>query len=221
LWFIYLLPIFFVVAKATRRLPSWAIWTVAAALEMARIMGRVSTDWTVIDEFAARFVYFYSGYLFAQNVFALSDAARAHPRLALGGLAIWALINATVVYLGYSEMPVVSLALGISGASAVIVIGTLLAKMHWLDSLRYCGEHSIVIYLAFFLPMAASRTLLLKISPDQHIGAISLTVTIVGVIGAVMIWWGARAAGANFLFERPDAFRIASGKRSNALQAAE
>jgi len=26
--------------------------------------------------------------------------------------------------------------------------------------LRYCGEHSIVIYLAFFLPMAVTRTLL-------------------------------------------------------------
>ena len=34
--------------------------------------------------------------------------------------------------------------------------------MRWLDFLRYCGEHSIVIYLAFFLPMATTRTLLLQ-----------------------------------------------------------
>ena len=39
---------------------------------------------------------------------------------------------------------------------------TLLARARWLKSLRFCGEHSIVIYLAFFLPMAATRTLLLK-----------------------------------------------------------
>ena len=39
-------------------------------------------------------------------------------------------------------------------------MGTLLARMQWLNFLRYCGEHSIVIYLAFFLPMAATRTLL-------------------------------------------------------------
>jgi uncharacterized membrane protein YcfT len=217
LWFIYLLPVFFVATKATRRLPSWAIWTVAAALEMSH----VSVGWTVVDEFAARFVYFYSGYLFAQNVFALSDAARARPGLALSGLAAWALINAIVVYAGYSEWPVISLLLGISGASAVIVIGTLLAKMRWLDFLRYCGEHSIVIYLAFFLPMAATRTLLLKLSPDQHIGAISLTVTVVGVIGALVMWWGARTVGANFLFERPAAFWIAPKQRRPTLQAAE
>ena len=62
LWFIYLLPIFFVVTKlrATRarpgrsgsRRPRWKSRTIA-------------TGWTVIDEFAARFVYFYTGYLLA------------------------------------------------------------------------------------------------------------------------------------------------------------
>src|SRR6201997_4879717 len=59
LWFIYLLPIFFVVTKATRNMPPAAIWGVAALLEMVH----VATGWTVIDEFCARFVYFYSGYL--------------------------------------------------------------------------------------------------------------------------------------------------------------
>src|SRR6266481_2375494 len=60
LWFIYLLPVFFVVTKLTRKIASLAIWAVAAALEMAHVV----TGWTVIDEFCARFVYFYSGYLF-------------------------------------------------------------------------------------------------------------------------------------------------------------
>ena len=83
LWFIYLLPVFFVVTKATLRLPPLAIWGAAAALEMAHI----ATGWTVIDEFSARFVYFYSGYLFAHYVFALSDRARARPGLALAALA--------------------------------------------------------------------------------------------------------------------------------------
>ena len=75
LWFIYLLPVFFVVAKATRRMPPLLIWSMAALLEMAHI----ATGWTVIDEFAARFVYFYTGYLCADYVFALSDRARTHP----------------------------------------------------------------------------------------------------------------------------------------------
>ena len=216
LWFIYLLPVFFVVTKATLRAPPLAIWVAAAALETMH----VATGWTVIDEFCARFVYFYSGYLFATNVFALSDRARARPGIALAGLALWALLNGGLVHLGISEWPVVSLALGLMGAGAIIVMGTLLARAQWLTFLRSCGEHSIVIYLAFVLPMAATRTLLLKFGPIHDIGAISLIVTIAGVVGALAIWQIARALGANFLFERPAAFWIAPKPRST-LQAAE
>jgi uncharacterized membrane protein YcfT len=217
LWFIYLLPIFFVVTKLTRNIPPLAVWLVAAALEMTH----VSTGWTVIDEFAGRFVYFYSGYLFARHVFALSDNARVRPALALAGLALWALVNGGLVVSGASEWPLVSLALGLAGACAIIVTGTLLAQAHWPNFLRYCGEHSIVIYLAFFLPMAATRTLLLRTGLIPDIGLVSLLVTVAGVAGALAIWRVALAAGANFLFERPAAFWIAPKKAGPALQAAE
>jgi uncharacterized membrane protein YcfT len=217
LWFIYLLPVFFVVIKATRRLPAPAIWGVAALLEMTH----VATGWTVIDEFCARFVYIYSGYLFAGTVFALSDRARSRPVLALAGLALWAFVNGSLVKFGFSEWPLISLALGLAGAYAIITIGTLLARAHWLTALRFCGEHSIVIYLAFFLPMATTRTLLLRTGLIPDIGAISLIVTIAGVLGALAIWRIALAAGANFLFERPAAFWIAPKKPRATLQAAE
>ncbi|KIZ43327.1 MULTISPECIES: acyltransferase family protein [Rhodopseudomonas] len=217
LWFIYLLPIFFVVTKATRRWPPLAIWAVAALLESLH----VSTGWMVPDEFAARFVYFYSGYLFATQVFALSDRARARPAVALAGLALWAALDAGLVYAGVSEWPLISLALGLSGACAIIVTGTLLARAHWLNGLRFCGEHSIVIYLAFFLPMAITRTLLLKFADFLDIGTIALIVTMVGVVGALAIWRLALRTGATFLFERPDAFWIAPKQKRGALQPAE
>src|SRR6202011_1136607 len=197
LWFIYLLPVFFVVTKAARKMPPLAIWAVAALLETAHI----ATGWTVIDEFCARFVYFYSGYLFASQVFALSDRARARPSLALAGLTAWALINGSLVVSGFSEWPLISLILGLSGACAIVTLGTLLARAHWLNFLRFCGEHSIVIYLAFFLPMAATRTLLLRAGIIHDIGTVSLVVTVVGVAGALALWRIALKAGADFLFE--------------------
>jgi uncharacterized membrane protein YcfT len=217
LWFIYLLPVFFVITKATRKMPPLLIWGVAALLETAH----VATGWTVIDEFCARFVYFYSGYLFAANVFALSDRARAQPGLALSALAAWAVINGGLVASGFSEWPLISLLLGLAGACAIVTLGTLLARAHWLTFLRYCGEHSIVIYLALFLPMAATRTLLLRSGLIPDIGMISLIVTVAGVAGALAIWRIALKAGANFLFERPAAFWIAPKKQSRVLQAAE
>jgi uncharacterized membrane protein YcfT len=217
LWFIYLLPVFFVITKATRRMPPLLVWGIAALLETAHIV----TGWTAIDEFCARFVYFYSGYLFADAVFAMSDRARAHPRLALAALALWAIIEGGIVMSGYSEWPLISLILGLAGACAIVTSATLLARMHWLTFLRFCGEHSIVIYLAFFLPMAATRTLLLRNGPFHDIGTIGLIVTIAGIAGALVLWRLALAAGAKFLFERPAAFWIAPKQPRPTLQPAE
>ena len=217
LWFIYLLPIFFVVTKLSRGVPAMAIWLVAAALEMMHVV----TGWTVIDEFCARFVYFYSGYLFASYVFALAERSREKPALALAGLVLWTLVNGGLVIADFSHWPLVSLALGFAGACAIITMGTLLARAQWLNFFRYCGEHSIVIYLAFFLPMAATRTLLLRTGIIPDVGTVSLIVTIAGVLGALAIWQIALRLNARFLFERPDAFWIAPKKAGTVLQAAE
>ena len=108
-----------------------------------------------------------------------------------------------------------------AGACAIITIGTLLARAHRLTFLRFFGEHSIVIYLAFFLPMAATRTLLLREGWIHDIGTMSVIITVAGVAGAMALWRIALLAGANFLFERPAAFWIAPKKPSATLQAAE
>lgn len=215
--FIYLLPIFFVVTKLTRRVPPLFILALAAVLEMLH----VSTGWMVPDEFCARFFYFFAGYMFAAKVFEASDAVRTRPLLAVAALCGWAIFNAELVSLGWADLPGVSLLLGLVGAFAIIMTGTLLAETRWLGALRFCGEHSIVIYLAFFLPMAISRILLLKFAGFLDLGVIAIVVNIAGVVGALAIWWLALKTGARFLFERPDAFWIAPRKKAARLQAAE
>ena len=215
LWFIYLLPIFFLVTKATRAVPPILVWIAAAALEIAPI----ATGWTVIDEFASRFVYFYTGYLLAPHIFALAAWVQARPVTALLGLAYWALLNGFLVFAGYSELPFVSLGLGLIGAAAVVSISALLATSDLFRPLRYCGRSSIVIYLAFFLPMAATRIVLLKTGWIADIGALSLIVTVVGVVGALAIWWATRGTRLDFLFVRPARFWLEP--RRAALQPAE
>jgi uncharacterized membrane protein YcfT len=218
LWFIYLLPIFFVTTKLARdlRVPPLAVWFAAAALEIAH----VNTGTTVIDEFAARFVYFYTGFLIAPRIFTLARFVDAQPESALAGLAIWGLINGFLVFHGFSELPLVSLALGLSGAAAVVSFSALLAKSDLARPLRYCGRNSIVIYLAFFLPMAASRTVLLKAGWFTDIGTVCAIVTLVGVVGSLAWFWAVRHTFLRFLFERPDRFWIAP-KKELALQPAE
>jgi uncharacterized membrane protein YcfT len=199
IWFIYLLPIFFVVVKALRRVPWPAIWLAGALLESARI----TTGWVIVDEFAARFVYFYTGYVFAGPIFTLAAAAIGRSGFAVVALLAWALVDAAAVFSGVSETPGVSLALGLVGAAAVVTFGSLLSKSDLMAPLRYCGRNSIVIYLAFFLPMAAARIALLRLGIIRDLGTVSLIVTACGVVGPLLLFWTVRGTPLAFLFERP------------------
>ena len=112
-------------------------------------------------------------------------------------------------------------ALGFIGASAVVAVSALLAMSHMFEFLRYCGKNSIVIYLAFFLPMAATRTLLLKTGIVPDLGTVSLIVTAAGVVGALCWYWAARSTPFRFLFARPALFRLKAEKPAVAMQPAE
>jgi uncharacterized membrane protein YcfT len=204
IWFIYLLPIFFVVVKAARGVPWWVTWLIGALLEAAHIQ----TGWTIIDEFAARFVYFYSGYVFAPEIFRLAAAAIRNGWAATGFLLAWVLLNAGAVFGGISELPGVSLVLGLIGATAVVTFASLLSKSDLMAPIRYCGRNSIVIYLAFFAFMAGARTALFRLGVIDDLGTISVLVTACGVTGPLVLFWAVRHTRLRFLFERPGWARL-------------
>ena len=205
LWFIYLLPIFFVAAKLTRRIPPPIVWFVAAGLEMAP----VDTGIVVIDEFTGRFVYFYSGYVLAPHVFRFADLAVSHRAAAIAGLALWAVLNGALVTMGWSELALVSLALGFLGAAAIVTLSALLARQDALTAIGYCGQHSLVIYVAFVLPMAAARIGLIKSGVIADAGLISMLVTAFAIIVPLALHWAVCGSRLRFLFERPQSLRFA------------
>ena len=200
LWFIYLLPIFFVTVKALRNVPPIVMFFAGALLLSARI----DTGWLLIDEFASRFVYFYVGFWLAKHIFAFAAEINAKPiAVILAGLVIWGFGNYQMVQSGLSALPGFNLVLGLIGACAVVSSGVLLSKFKAANALRYCGQNSIVIYLSFFLFMATSRTVLLKFFPHFDLGMVSLAVTTSGVIGPILLFWLTRNTKLSFLFKRP------------------
>ena len=199
MWFIYLLPIFFVATRLARRVPWWAVWVAGAMLEALPI----HTGWILIDEFAARFVYFYTGYVFAPQIFRVAAWVIARSWQAGALLLAWAMAEGLAVFNGIADLPGVSLALGLVGALAVVSFSSLLSKSDLMAPVRYCGRNSIVIYLAFFLPMAVSRTVLLRLGVIDDIGTISVLVTAAGVIGPLVLFWTVGGTRFRFLFERP------------------
>ena len=152
------------------------------------------TGWLVIDEFAGRFVFFYSGYILATHIFAFAAAAQERPRLAAGLLVAWAILNGVFVFGGLADLPVVSLALGAVGAAAVVAVSALMARSDLFAALRYLGRNSIVVYLAFFLGMAASRAVLLK--TGLELGTVALLVTKWAFRRARLVLGGAPHAAA-------------------------
>jgi uncharacterized membrane protein YcfT len=209
LWFIYLLPIFFVVSKSLRTVSPVIVWLLAAALESSGL----HTGSVIIDEFASRFVYFYSGYVMAPLVFRMAEKIGDEPLKAVAGLAGWALLNGYLVQAGYADWPLVSLALGFAGVGAIIAISVLLTRFDWGKALTYCGENSIVIYLAFSVPMAATRIVLLKLGWISDLGSVALLVTTASLAGALLMYWTVRHTPLAFLFVRPDWAHLSAWQR--------
>ena len=215
LWFIYLLAVFSVVTKLLRRVPGGLLLSAAALLQIADIR----SDSTLIEEFCARYVYFVAGYLFADQIFALADAARRRIGPALGGLTVWAGLEAWLAltpsgdpaYPTLASLPGVSLALGAAGALAIVVAAALIGRAGGpvTEAIRACGQRSIVIYLAFSLPMAATREVLVRTGIVADIGAASLTVMVVAVLLPLLLERLVRGTPLSFLFVRPARFQLA------------
>ncbi|MDP4021859.1 acyltransferase family protein [Methylobacterium sp. NEAU 140] len=216
LWFIYLLAVFSVVTKLLRRVPGPALLAGAALLQLADIR----SDSTLVEEFCARYVYFVGGYLLARHIFALADRVRARAGLALIGLALWAVAEGWLAltpsaFAGYptlASLPGVSLVLGAAGALAIVSGAALLDRAGGpvAEALRYCGQRSIVIYLAFTLPMAATREALVRSGLIADVGLVSLAVITVAVLVPLALERLVRGTPLAALFVRPRALHLAA-----------
>lgn len=205
LWFIHMLPIFFVVTRLTRSVPPWVMWLGAAALHTTQI----ETEWTVINQFASRYVYFYSGYVLAPHVFRIAAWAHARAGAAIGYLLCWGVINGLMVAAGWADLPIASLALGYAGALAVIFSAALLSKLSWTGPLRYIGQNSIVVYLGdFWVSRVVIRPLSLVIGDA---GALALATTMLSTIGTVILWRVTLRTPARFLYVRPRWLQLDDG----------
>ncbi len=214
LWFIYLLAVFSLAAKLLHTLgvPHWAALAGAAALQMAP----VHTGVYAFDQFAEYLVYFYAGYALAPQVFRIVAAARRHVAPSLMALLGYAVASGYLVFaggaelrpdglvMGYAALPGLHLALALAGSLAVCVSAALLARLPAMDWLRWLGEHSIVVYLSFSIPMAASRVLLLKLGITGDAGIVGTAVMLVALGAPLVLFWLVHKSGwGRFLFERP------------------
>ena len=180
-----------------------------------------------MTQFAAYFAFFYVGYVAAPLVFRIVAWTNEHVGWALGGLGIWALAEGLLVFSpGYAVLPSrtqmglaaiapLHFTLAVLGALALCVTGGLLAKLRFMDWLRWLGEHSLVVYVAFTIPMSMFRGFALRTGLITATGPLSFAVLVVSIITPVALYLIVQRIGyGRFLFERPAFARIAEDRPS-------
>lgn len=217
MWFLYILATFFVTAWAFRRRPGLLLllavpmhlWDdeIVAALEPV-----VGPAGGLLWEYCSRLVFFTIGWIAAPSIFRLAAWARASSRAALAALAVWAVIDAVLVSLELHFINWIGLVLGLAGAAAVVLLSSLLAATSVGALLRAAGRRSLTIFASFFLGMAATRTVLLKLFPQADTGLIALGVFAAALATPfVLAWLIERSGHGRFLVERPSWARRRSG----------
>ena len=214
LWFIYMLAVFSLAAKLLWRvnMPHWVVILVAAVLQMT---GYVSPSY-LVTQFFAYFVFFYLGYAAAPLVFRIVAFSERHWRLSLVGLGIWAIANYLLVFspgyalhpaemqMGLAAIPPVHLFLAVAGTFALCVMGALFVRSPRFEWLRWIGEHSLVVYVAFTIPMSIIRGILQWSGLISDVGILSVVVFAGSLVSPLILYSLVRWTGyGTFLFERP------------------
>jgi Predicted membrane protein len=214
LWFIYMLAVFGAATKLVHdwRVPHWVALAAGAVLQIAPI----ETGLYAFDQFAEYFVYFYAGYALAPMIFRLAGWAAENTGLACIGLAAWAAINTGLVFspgfalepvgatLGIAGLPGMRLVLALAGSVALCTLAVLLSRLPFMDWLRWLGSKSIVVYLAFALPMAVTREVLVRLGIIYDTSLLSILVMASAVVSPLILYWLIERTGwGRFLFERP------------------
>lgn len=206
LWFIQLLPVLCVFTRMTVALPASVLIAFGILLQSFPLEYE---HWGLVKNFCERFIYFYIGYYCAPFFFSLAQRAQQSTILSLIGLILWAGVNWFAVHAGVSEAPILSLSLGLAGAMATVVAGSLLSKASLCLWIRYLGRQSLVVYLGFYLPLMCIVPIVQKIRNTETIGAYidsgsaALTMGVLSVVCALAVYHLTKRGPLSFLFARP------------------
>jgi uncharacterized membrane protein YcfT len=214
LWFIMMLPVYFVATRLLRRVPAWVVLPIAVLLKLfPSHTGIHPLDW-----FGEYFVFFYVGHVFANRFFDLADWTGRNPRKAVAALLAWTVFNGALVKLQWSTHLMVSLGLGFLGISALVLLSRLIAGWRSAAWLNYLGRNSIVVYLGFYLPMLWLRWAADQWGQGLGANAIALGTWVVSVLAALLFFWAVRRTPLGFLYQRPAWAHITAPSSTGGLR---
>jgi uncharacterized membrane protein YcfT len=217
LWFIFVLPFFFLVLRLTLHGPAWLVLGAAAGLHVLAAtapeggiyaMSSRITGWFALDSFALFLAYFALGARLSGYWLTLLAWFSARPMQLALVLVAWLGCHITGLSLGLTEIPGLTLLFGLSGALAVTLVSTLLAQRGPFGWLAAIGRNSLAIYVAFLIPLAVSRHALVGYAGFSNPGWVALAVFLFAVLSCLLLAQLAPRLGLAFLFTRPEWARL-------------
>jgi uncharacterized membrane protein YcfT len=227
LWFVQLLPVLFVAVRLARDIPPIAQIAAAIVLHLAAArypdgglyaMGSNMSGLMTVDTFSLFLIYFLIGHHARAAIFAFAAWVSHRQVWAIVGLALWAVVQAFAVSIGLTEIPGLTLVFGLLGGLAVVATASLMSSASIARWLAYCGRRSLPIYLAFALPMAATRRLLVRTEIVSDPGWAAFIVTFVAIVASLGLEAAVRSTWFSFLFARPTWARLRSADRGIGRQ---
>ena len=202
MWFILMLPIFFICTRLLKGVPVWLVFPV---LCLIHVFPPIEVQMSMMPgDFFARYVFFYAGYAFAPYFFRFARKVQDYTLIALLLLTCWGVVNSLFVFNGYLQYKIITLGLGFCGVFAVIAVAALLQKLDFMGWLQYLGANSIIVYLPFFLPMKVASVAINKVYPLASPGLFSVAVTVLSILASVLFYRLAqKTAGGVWLLSRP------------------
>lgn len=203
LWFIWALALFFVIAKATRRVP------IVVQLAVTGIVSAVGlTIWlntTTGLTGSAKFYFFFLGGLYLRSVIVSFSSARPLVRWTV--LTVWAAVSVTLFVFGLRGLPAVYFLNCVLGVFAGVALSRLLSRV---GLLRRLGTQTLPIYLAH-TPIAILIAIVIMITPPLLVAASAISgvlpplVAALAVAGALGVHGLAQRSWLRYLYAPPPA----------------
>ena len=204
LWFVHMLALFYVATRLLRRIPPPIMVVGALVLQTLYQLEYIQSEWSVLEHFCNRYVYFLIGFAFAPAIFKFADRASDRPGLIAATVLAWAVGNwVAVQYELHQHFPGAFL-LGVIGATAVCCISALLSRFNLLVFVKYCGRNSIVIYLTYAIPLSGSIALMKKYGLPFNDPGSATAFALSAAVGVPLIFHlVVKNSAARILYERP------------------
>lgn len=204
LWFIWALALFFILARASLRVPlsrQLALSGAVSAVWLSSAVPAINDGW---DGLARYYVFFLIG-CYGRELM-IGFAARASVGLSLALIASWLGCAILASRTGVDGVPGVGLIVRLAGLYAGIGLATLLSRV---SLLRDLGSRTLPIYLAH-TPVIIVLTWL--VSTQQHAAfmhvlapALPALLTVISIAAGLMLHKAAMRTSARVLYGPPDA----------------